>query len=127
MNENILQYLFVFCTKYKKALLTEDLHADFLNLTYKYCYENSLELLSLNIREKNTVIIEIKTEIGSESPHVIITNLKSYVAGELKKKHGQLKSKTPSLWTREHFIQTIGVRQDEIMETFIQNQKGLKD
>jgi putative transposase len=127
MNENILQYLFVFCTKYKKMLLTEDLHADFLNLTYKYCYENSLELLSLNIRDKNTVIIEIKTEVGTESPHVIVTNLKSYVAGELKKKYPQLKSKTPSLWTREHFIQTIGTRQDDIMEMFIQTQKGLKD
>lgn len=127
MKENILQYCIIFCTKYKKTLLTEDLHADFLNLTYRYCYENSIALLSLDIRDKHTVILEISTEIAMESPHVIITNLKAYLAGELKKSYPQLKSKTPSLWTRQHFIQTIGVRNDELMEAFVFNQKGLKD
>lgn len=127
MEENILHYLFVFCTKYKKTLLTEELHPDILNFTYKYCYENSLALISLNVREKHTIILEIKTEVTNESPHVIITNLKSYIAGELKKKHAQLKTKTPSLWTREHFIQTLGTKQDDDIETFILRQKGLKD
>lgn len=107
--------------------MTEDLHADFLNLMYRHCYENSIALLSLDIRDKHTVILEISTEIAMESPHLIITNLKAYLAVELKKNYPQLKSKPPSLWTRQHFFQTIGVRNDELMEAFVFNQKGLKD
>jgi putative transposase len=126
MSKNILHYLFVFCTKYKKKLLIEELHPDFLNLTYKYCYENDLELVSLNIRDGHTVIIEIKTELSKESPHIIIANLKAYLFGELKKKYSYLTTKTPSLWTRESFIQTIGKTIETEIDDFIDNQQTLE-
>jgi putative transposase len=126
MSKNILHYLFVFCTKYKKKLLLEELHPDFLNLTYKYCYENDLELVSLNIRDNHTVILEIKTEVSKESPHLIVANLKAYLFGELKKKYSYLTSKTPSLWTRESFIQTLGSTIETEIDDFIDNQETLE-
>jgi putative transposase len=126
MSKNILHYLFVFCTKYKKKLLLEGLHPDFLNLTYKYCYENDLELVSLNIRDNHTVILEIKTEVSKESPHLIVANLKAYLFGELKKKYNYLTSKTPSLWTREVFIQTLGSTIETEIDDFIDNQQTLE-
>ncbi len=104
----------------------EELHPDFLNLTYKYCYENELELLSLNIRDNHTVIIEIKTELSKESPHIIIANLKAFLFGELKKKYSYLTTKTPSLWTREVFIQTIGNNNEAEVNDFIDNQPTLE-
>jgi putative transposase len=122
MKKNILRYLFVFCTKYKKKILSEELHPDFLNLTYKYCYENELELLSLNIRDAHTVIIEIKTEVSKESPHNILTNLKGYLYAELKKRHPYLKTKTPSLWTVESYIQTLGTTEEVGIDDFIDSQ-----
>jgi REP element-mobilizing transposase RayT len=106
--------------------LIEELHPDFLNLTYKYCYENDLELVSLNIRDGHTVIIEIKTELSKESPHIIIANLKAYLFGELKKKYSYLTTKTPSLWTRESFIQTIGKTIETEIDDFIDNQQTLE-
>lgn len=126
MSKNILHYLFVFCTKYKKKLLLEELHPDFLNLTYKYCYENDLELVSLNIRDNQTVILEIKTEVSKESPHLIVANLKAYLFGELKKKYSYLTSKTPSLWTRESFIQTLGSTIETEIDDFIDIQETLE-
>ena len=126
MSKNILHYLFVFCTKYKKKLLLEELHPDFLNLTYKYCYENDLELVSLNIRDSHTVIIEIKTELSKESPHLIIANLKAFLFGELKKKYSYLTTKTPSLWTREVFVQTLGSTIESEIDDFIDNQQTLE-
>jgi putative transposase len=126
MSKNILHYLFVFCTKYKKKLLLEELHPDFLNLTYKYCYENDLELVSLNIRDSHTVIIEIKTEVSKESPYLIVANLKAYLFGELKKKYSYLTSKTPSLWTREVFVQTIGKTIETEIDDFIDSQQTLE-
>lgn len=126
MSKNILHYLFVFCTKYKKKLLLEELHPDFLNLTYKYCYENDLELVSLNIRDNHTVILEIKTEVSKESPHLIVANLKAYLFGELKKKYSYLTSKTPSLWTRESFIQTLGSTIETEIDDFIDIQETLE-
>ena len=122
MNKNILRYLFVFCTKYKKKILSEELHPDFLNLTYKYCYENELELVSLNIRDAHTVIIEIKTEVSKESPHIILTNLKGYLYAELKKKHTYLKTKTPSLWNIDAYIQTLGTTEEAGIDNFIDSQ-----
>jgi putative transposase len=126
MSKNILHYLFVFCTKYKKKLLLTELHPDFLNLTYKYCYENDLELVSLNIRDAHTVILEIKTEVSKESPHLIVANLKAYLFGELKRKYSYLTSKTPSLWTREAFIQTLGSTIETEIDDFIDNQQTLE-
>jgi REP element-mobilizing transposase RayT len=126
MSKNILHYLFVFCTKYKKKLLIEELYPDFLNLTYKYCYENDLELVSLNIRDSHTVIIEIKTELSKESPHIIIANLKAFLFGELKKKYLYLTTKTPSLWTREVFVQTIGKTIETEIDDFIDSQQTLE-
>jgi putative transposase len=126
MSKNILHYLFVFCTKYKKKLLLEELHPDFLNLTYKYCYENDLELVSLNIRDNHTVILEIKTEVSKESPHLIVANMKAYLFGELKKKYGYLTTKTPSLWTREVFVQTLGSTLESEIDDFIDNQQTLE-
>lgn len=119
MSKNILHYLFVFCTKYKKKLLLEELHPDFLNLTYKYCYENDFKLVSLNIRDNNTVIIEIETEKSKESPYLIIANLKAFLFGELKRKYSYLTTKTPSLWTRESLIQTIGIVLETEIDDFI--------
>jgi putative transposase len=122
MSKNILHYFFVFCTKYKKKLLLEELHPDFLNLTYKYCYENDLELVSLNIRDSHTVIIEIKTELSKESPHLIIANLKAFLFGELKKKYSYLTTKTP----REVFVQTLGSTLESEIDDFIDNQQTLE-
>ena len=126
MSKNILHYRFVFCTKYKKKLLLEELHPDFLNLTYKYCYENELELVTLDIQNSHTVILEIKTEVSKESPHLIVANLKAYLFGELKKKYSYLTTKTPSLWTRESFIQTLGSVLEIDMDDFIDSQETLE-
>lgn len=127
MQENILHYLFVFCTKYKKTLLIESLQPDLLNFTYKYCYENSLEMVSLKIRDQHTVILEIKTSNIVDSPQAMIANLKNYVASELRNKHPFLKSKSPSLWTRQNFIQTLGTIQEADFEAFISVQKGVNE
>jgi putative transposase len=126
MIKNNLHYLFVFCTKYKKKLLLEELHSDFLNLTYKYCYENDLVLVSINIRDTHTVILEIETKVSNESPHIIIANLKAYLFGELKKKYTYLTTKTPSLWTRETYIQTLGTTIEERIDDFIDSQPTLE-
>lgn len=127
MQENILHYLFVFCTKYKKMLLLDSLHPDILNFTYKYCYENSMEMVSLKIRDQHTMILEIKTSTISDSPQAMIANLKNYVASELRSKHPFLKSKSPSLWTRQNFIQTLGTIQEDAFEEFIMVQKGVNE
>ena len=126
MSKNILHYRFVFCTKYKKKLLLEELHPDFLNLTYKYCYENELKLVTLDIQNSHTVILEIKTEMSKESPHLIVANLKAYLFGELKKKYSYLTTKTPSLWTRESFIQTLGSVLEIDTDDFIDSQETLE-
>ena len=127
MKENILHYFFVFCTKYKKPLLIDSLHPDILNFTYKYCYENSMEMIALTIRDKHTMILEIKTANVVDSPQAMIANLKNYVASELRNKHPFLKTKSPSLWTRQNFIQTLGTVQEDAYEEFILVQKGVNE
>jgi putative transposase len=60
----------------------------------------------------------------SDSAANVIKEIKGATSGELRLRHPQLK-RLPSMWTRSYFASTAGNVSSEIIQKYIEAQKGL--
>lgn len=114
-------YHFIWCTKYRRKLLTGEV-------------ENRLKILLLGKAEELGISIEtmevmpdhihlfIKTS-PVNSPHYIVQQLKGYTSHELNAEF-PLKKKVPSLWTRSYYCESIGHISTETVQRYIEDQKN---
>jgi putative transposase len=55
----------------------------------------------------------------------IVKKIKHYTAHMMRKEFPELKSRLPSIWTRNRFISSVGVVTLGVVEQYIRDQKGV--
>lgn len=115
------QYHVVFCTKYRRSVITEGI-------------EKRLQDLLLQISKEYEFTI-CETEIMPDYVHLLIDcnprfgimdcvrKLKGVTSRVLRDEFPTLKSKIPTLWTRNAFISTAGTVELEAVRQYIAEQK----
>lgn len=115
------QYHVVFCTKYRRSVITENV-------------EKRLQELLLEISEEYDFSIH-ETEIMPDYVHLLIDcnprfgimdcvrKLKGVTSRVLRDEFPTLKSKIPTLWTRNAFISTAGTVKLDTVRQYIAEQK----
>lgn len=118
-----LKYHLVWCTKYRRKVLTEEIQENLKILIGEVCEKNGFEIEALETMEDH-VHVFIKAS-GKDSVHRIISQIKGYTAFKLREKYAELKSRLPCLWTRSYHAGTVGHVSEETVKKYIENQKNV--
>jgi putative transposase len=118
-----LNYHFVWCPKYRRKVLVENIQKRLETLIRLKCQELNCEVLALSIQPDH-VRLFVKAS-PKFAPNRIIGEVKGYTSRLLRQEFPELRSKLPTLWTRSYFVSTHGHISDEIIQKYIEEQKGM--
>jgi len=97
-------YHVVWCTKYKRKVLSDKIHDRLYELINDICSEQSIDLFQILIDHDHVYLsLSIDPQIG---PHKVIKKIKAVTSHVLRAEFDELRSKIPTLWTNSYFIST---------------------
>jgi len=117
-----LGYHIIWCTKYRRRLLTDEIQIRLKELIGIKCNELEVELCTIETMPEH-VHIFIKSK-PTLSPHYILRQIKGFTSRKLREEFNSLKSRTPTLWTRSYFVESVGCINEETIKKYIENQKN---
>jgi len=116
------QYHVVFCTKYRRKLLKEEVEQRIKCLINEKQEEYGYEILDMEIMPDHVhLILDINPR--KSDIYKIVSKIKGYLSNTIRKEFKSVKTKTPSLWTNSRFISTVGAVTLEVVKKYIEKQK----
>jgi putative transposase len=119
-----INYHIVFCTKYRKPLLTGKVEDRLRELLVDSSDDYGFSIKQLEIMPDHVhVFVQLNdTEV---SPHRTVSRLKGYSSRFLRKEFDELRKKIPCMWTRAYYIGSVGHVSKETILKYIENQKNV--
>ncbi|MCJ7470320.1 IS200/IS605 family transposase [Candidatus Bathyarchaeota archaeon] len=118
-----LNYHFVWCPKYRRKVLVGAIPKRLEELIRMKCQQLDCEVLALTIQPDHLhLFVKASPKIA---PNRIVGEVKGYTSRMMRQEFPQLRSKLPTLWTRSYFVSTHGHISDEVIQTYIEEQKGI--
>lgn len=123
-NKNIVyscKYHVVWCPKYRRKVLVDDVANSLKELIVEICNINQAELIELEIMPEHVhLLVDVDPQFGI---HKLIKRIKGRTSRELREKYPFLKTKLPTLWTNSYFVSTVGGAPLSVIKQYIENQK----
>ncbi len=120
---HFMNYHFVWCSKYRRRVITTDIELRLKKIINDISLENGWEIIALETMPDH-VHLFIKTD-PTIAPNNVIAKIKGRTSRILRSEFPQLKRRLPTLWTRSYFVSTHGhVSSDTIMK-YVEEQKGI--
>ncbi|MFQ5796676.1 MAG: IS200/IS605 family transposase [Candidatus Bipolaricaulia bacterium] len=117
------QYHVLFCPKYRRAVLTDQIAERLDALLLEKQAEYGYEILDRDVLPDHVhLLLSVDPRIGVNK---VVSQIKGYTAHTLRKEFPQLKSRLPSLWTRSKFISSVGAVTLEVVKQYLTDQKGV--
>jgi putative transposase len=124
-NRNVFyscKYHVVFCPKYRRKVLTEDIAERLMQIIAEVCAEHEAEVLSLEVMPDHVhLLVECDPQFGI---HRLVRLIKGRSSRFLRQEFPVLKRRLPTLWTNSYFVSTVGGAPLSIIKQYIENQKG---
>lgn len=121
MNNGTLQYHLVWCTKYRRKVLTDGIGCKTKEIIEEVCSKNGWQVLELEVMPEHIhIFVKANPKI---SVHRIVSQLKGNTSFILRREFPELTHRIPCLWTRSYYADSIGNASKEIIQKYIQNQK----
>ena len=117
-----LGYHIIWCPKYRRKVLIDEVEERLKELIYNKCNELECEIHELNIMPDH-VHLFVKTK-PTIAPHFLIQQLKGVTSRLLRLEFKHLKTKLPNMWTRSYYIESVGHISQNTIEKYIQEQKN---
>ena len=118
-----LKYHIVWCTKYRRKVLSEDIQESLKNLILEKSASMGYSIEAMETMEDHVhVFIQASSK---DSVHRIVSQLKGYTSFKLRELFPELKSRLPCLWTRSYYAGTIGHVSEQTVKKYIENQKNV--
>ena len=114
-----LHYHFVWCPKYRKPVLTDEVANHLEQLIEAKADELDIEILRLAIQPDHVHLFI--TGNPKLSPNKIIQQVKGYTSRTLR---DEFDFGLPSLWTRSYFVSSAGEVSSQTIEEYIEAQTG---
>src|ERR1700733_59731 len=100
-----LSYHLIWCPKYRRSVLTEEIQPRLLELLYEKAAELEVEIVEVNILPDH-VHVFVRTK-PIHSPQFVVGQLKGYTSRILRQEFPKLKSRLPGHWTLEKIFQNL--------------------
>lgn len=115
------KYHLVWCPKYRRKLLVEDVAERLKQIIVEVCREHQADVLSLEIMLDHVhLLVKCDPQFGI---HRLVRLIKGRSSRLLRQEFPLLKRKLPTLWTNSYFVSTVGGAPLERMKQSIENQK----
>ena len=118
-----LKYHIVWCTKYRRKVLTESIQEHLKILILEKTKELNYKIEAMETMEDH-IHLFVKAS-AKDSVHRIVSQLKGFTSFELRNNFPELKSRLPCLWTRSYYSGTVGHVSEETVKKYIENQKNV--
>lgn len=117
-----LEYHIIWCPKYRRKVLIEDVETRLKEIINIKCEELGCEIKELNIMPDH-VHLFVKTK-PIIAPHFLVQQIKGTSSRILRNEFKHLKSRLPNMWTRSYYIESVGHISETTIEKYIQEQKN---
>lgn len=115
------KYHVVFCPKYRRKVLSEDVAERLKEIIQQVCAEHEAEILSLDIQPDHVhLLVECDPQFGI---HRLVISIKGRSSRLLRQEFSELKRRLPTLWTHNYFASTVGGTPLAAISQYIENQK----
>lgn len=118
-----LEYHFVWCTKYRRDVLKDEMVVRLKELLFEKAEEQGWEIKELEIKPDHVHIFIAAT--GNDAPNYIVSQLKAYSHSILKKELPKYRSRIATLWTRSYYVQSVGRVSKSLVRKYIEEQKNV--
>jgi len=117
-----LKYHLVWCPKYRRKVLVDDIAEELRSLLYRKAQELDVIIEALEILPDH-VHLFIESD-PTEAPQRLANQFKGYTSRILRQKFPQLRSRLPSMWSRSYYVGSIGHVSEETVRHYIEMQKS---
>jgi len=115
-------YHLIWCTKYRRKLLNEEIQHSLKELLFENGNEIKIDIEQIEVMPDHVhLFVKAKPIV---SPHWIVQQLKGYTSRLLRIKYDELKTKVPTLWTRSYYCESVGHISEDTIRRYIQDQKN---
>lgn len=119
---HLIVYHLIWCPKRRKPVLTGSIAQDCEQLLKRKCAERGWEILKLAIQPDHIHLFV--RAFPSISAAEIVKECKGVTSYYLRKTYPNPLKRLPSLWTRSYFSATAGNVSQEVIQKYIEAQKG---
>ncbi|KAB2864333.1 MAG: IS200/IS605 family transposase [Anaerolineae bacterium] len=117
------QYQVVWCTKYRRKVLTGNIEARLKEILQEAALEQRCEIIELEVMPDHVQLLcEVDPQYGI---HRFVKLLKGRSSRYLRQEFPELRSRLPTLWTNSYFVATVGGAPLAIINQYIENQKNV--
>lgn len=117
-----LGYHLIWCTKYRRKVLSPKIELRLKGLIREKAEELEVEIMEIETMQ-DYIHIFVKSK-PTYSPHFIVQQFKGYSSRILREEFAELRSRLPSLWTRSYFCESVGCVSADTIIRYIENQKN---
>jgi len=116
------QYHVIFCPKYRRKVLHPPLDARLKALILEKQETYGYTVLGMEVMPDHVhLLLDVNPQIGIAK---IVGQIKGYTAHMLRTEYAWLKKRLPSLWTRSKFVSSVGSVTLQVVQRYIESQKG---
>ncbi len=117
------QYHVIFCPKYRRKVLVEAVAARCRELILAKQSDYAYTIMQLELMPDHVhLLLDVDPRVGINT---VVGKIKGYTSHALREEFPWLKKRLPTLWTRSKFISTVGAVTLEMVQSYIENQKGV--
>lgn len=117
------QYHVIFCPKYRRKVLVDEVKDRFCEIVYRLQKEYSYSVLELNVMPDHVhLLVSVNPKIGI---YKVVCRIKGISSREIRKEFDNVRKRIPTLWTRSCFISSVGYETIETIKRYIENQTNI--
>ena len=117
------QYHVIFCPKYRRKVLTDALAARMKELVLAKQSDYGYTVIEMEVLPDHVhLLLDVDPRAGI---NVVVGKIKGFTSHELRNEFPWLKKRLPTLWTRSKFISTVGAVTLDVVQQYIESQKGV--
>lgn len=121
---HLIVYHLIWCPRRRKPVLVGAIGERCQQIIEQKCQEKGWHILSLAIQPDH---IHLFVRVWpSDSAATVVKEIKGRTAFVLRREFQSTLSKLPSMWTRSYFASTAGAVSAEIIQQYIDAQKGVR-
>jgi putative transposase len=117
------QYHVIFCPKYRRKVLTDAVAARLNELVLAKQAEYGYTVIEMEVLPDHVhLLLDVDPRLGI---NVVVGKIKGCTSHELRNEFPWLKKRLPTLWTRSKFISTVGAVTLDVVQQYLESQKGV--
>jgi putative transposase len=117
-----LKYHIVWCPKYRRSVLTPPIDGRLKDVLGEIASEHGMTLHAMEVMPDHVSIFVDADHTLSVAE--IVNRFKGRSSRVLRGEFPSLRSRLPTLWSRNYFAATVGGVSEETIRRYIDNQKG---